>query len=282
MAVSKYQDALPLHRQEAILNRYGVEIPRNTLALWMIKVGELIQPLINLLNDKLLEYSVLQCDETRLQVLDEQGKPATSESYMWVRVGGPPTQPIKLLHYAPSRAGSVACNLLEGYQGYLQTDDYAGYNAVAAREGITQLGCWAHARRKFVEAQKANAKGKTGKADMAVNLIGKLYGIERDIQDKSPEQKYTIRQAQSVPLLQKIRQWLEIPCTPRYRRGYWARRWPTWRATGTSSPSTQKTDALRSTTTERRLPSDPLSLDGKTGSSVQASKAQKRAPISIA
>ena len=84
---------------------------------------------------------------------------------MWVRVGGPPTQPIRLFHYADSRRGDVASDLLLGYQGYLQTDDYGGYNAVTAGNQITQLGCWAHARRKFVDAQKvASNPSKANKA----------------------------------------------------------------------------------------------------------------------
>ena len=156
VVIAKYQDGLPLHRQEAVLNRSGVEIPRNTLANWMIKSGELIQPLINLLEDKLLAYPVMHCDETTLQVLKEPDKQASQKSYMWVRVGGPPAQAIRLFHYADSRRGEVASALLSGYQGYLQTDDYAGYNAACAENTITQLGCWAHARRKFIDAQKAS------------------------------------------------------------------------------------------------------------------------------
>lgn len=210
IAVAKYQDALPLYRLEAILGRSGVELPRNTLALWMIRAGELIQPLINLLNDTLLSYPILHCDETRVQVLKEDGKPATSHSYMWVRVGGPPTQPIRLFHYADSRSGAVAAELLAGYRGYLHTDDYAGYNGVAA-PGIIRLGCWAHARRKFVEAQKAAAgpKGRAGKADLAISLIGKLYAVERRIQHLDPDTRHRLRQSDSVPLLQTLRDWLD-------------------------------------------------------------------------
>ncbi len=211
VAISKYQDALPLYRQEAILNRSGIDIPRNTLANWMIKVGVLLQPLINLLEDQLLTYPVMHCDETTLQVLKEPDKSASTKSYMWVRVGGPPTQPIRLFHYAPSRSGGVASELLEGYQGYLQTDDYAGYNAACASSRITQLGCWAHVRRKFIDAQKA-ASGKkpsTGKADMAISLIGKLYGIEKKIKALDAQAKYEIRQQESVPQLAKIREWLD-------------------------------------------------------------------------
>ncbi|GAB4352135.1 MAG: IS66 family transposase [Methylohalobius crimeensis] len=211
VAVAKYQDALPLYRQEALLKRSGVELPRHTLANWMIKAGQLVQPLINLLADALPSYPVLQCDETRVQVLKEPDKPPTRHSYMWVRAGGPPTQPIRLFHYADSRRGEVAQQLLGDYQGYLQTDDYGGYHACGALQGVTHLGCWAHARRKFVDAQKASAsaKSKTGKADLAVNMIGKLYAIERRIKDLASEQRYEIRQQEAVPQLAKIRQWLD-------------------------------------------------------------------------
>ncbi len=209
IATQKYQDALPLYRQEIILSRSGIDIPRSTLANWMIKAGELIQPLINLLSEQQLNHPILHCDETTVQVLNEPGKKPESKSYMWVRVGGPPTQPIRLFHYANSRKGDVVSELLAGFSGYLQTDDYAGYNAVAAESGITQLGCWAHARRKFIEAQKANPKNKAGKADVAISHIAKLYAIEKEIKTLSDEERYLIRQQKSLPLLEKLREWLD-------------------------------------------------------------------------
>ena len=210
IAIAKYQDALPLYRQEAILGRSGIDLPRNTLALWMVKAGQLIQPLINLLQDRLLSYPVLQCDETTVQVLKEPGKDPESTSYMWVRVGGPPTQAIRLYHYADSRRGEVARQLLTGYQGYVQTDDYAGYNGACAQTGIIQLGCWAHARRKFVEAQKAAGKQKkAGKADVAVSMIAKLYAIEKRVESMAPEARHALRQQESLPQLQAIRAWLD-------------------------------------------------------------------------
>jgi hypothetical protein len=99
---------------------------------------------------------------------------------------------------------------MAGYQGYLQTDDYAGYNTVAAENRITQLGCWAHARRKFIEAQKASAKNKkAGKADMAITFIRKLYAIEKQIADQSPEEKYLARQQQAKLILEELRTWLD-------------------------------------------------------------------------
>ena len=211
IAISKYQDSVPLHRQEAGLSRSGVDIPRNTLASWMIRSGELIQPIINLFEDKLLAYPVMHCDETTVQVLNEPDKHAHQTSYMWVRAGGPTAQPIRLFHYADSRKGEVANQLFADYQGYLQTDDYAGYNAAVNQGNITQLGCWAHARRKFIDAQKviASKTKKAGKADIAINLISKLYAIEKRIRELSAEEKQTIRQQEAIPILDKLRQWLD-------------------------------------------------------------------------
>ncbi|MBA6114098.1 IS66 family transposase, partial [Pseudomonas asiatica] len=154
LLTTKYADGIPLYRFEKMLSRHGVDIPRQTLARWVIQSGEQLQPLLNLMRDKLLDYPVLHCDETRLQVLHEPGRDPSAQSWMWVQSGGPPDKPVILFDYTASRAQEVPLRLLDGYRGYLMTDDYAGYNAVAARDGIERLGCWAHARRKFVEAQK--------------------------------------------------------------------------------------------------------------------------------
>jgi transposase len=97
-----------------------------------------------------------------------------------------------LFHYADSRSGDVASHLLVGYEGYVQTDDYAWYNLACAEPAITQLGCWAHARRKFVEAQKV-AAGATGQADLAIAMIAKLYAIEKQIQHCDAQERKSIR-----------------------------------------------------------------------------------------
>jgi transposase len=211
IAVAKYQDGLPLFRLEVIFARLGIHLPRNTMANWMIKCRELLQPLYNILNDQLLESGYIHMDETPVQVLNEPDKTAESKSYMWVRKTGDPNKPIVLFDYASSRKADVAQSLLPDYQGYLQTDDYAGYNKVAQTEGVTQLGCFAHTRRKFVDAQKVapSIKGKVSKADMAVHLIAKLYAIEKEIKDKSIEERYEIRQKKSKPQLEKIKEWLD-------------------------------------------------------------------------
>ncbi|MGR9108995.1 MAG: IS66 family transposase, partial [Gammaproteobacteria bacterium] len=219
VAVAKYQDALPLYRQETILERIGVDLPRATLAHWMIRMGEAVQPLINLLRDRLLSYDLIQIDETTLQVLKEPGKPATSKSYLWAQKGGPPDSAVILFDYDPSRSQQVPLRLLEGFQGYVQTDGYEGYQAVCAMPGIVRVGCFAHARRKFDEAVKAQGKGgkaKAGKATKGLAYIQKLYRIETLIRDDSPEIRLQVRQQKAKPLLAEIRAWLDqsLPTTP--------------------------------------------------------------------
>ena len=209
LLTAKYVDGLPLYRFENVLARHGIELSRQTLARWVIQCGEQLQPLMNLLHDRLLESPVVHCDETRVQVLKEPGRDPTTQSWMWVRAGGPPEQPVVLFDYSSSRAQEIPLRLLEGYCGYLMTDDYAGYNAVAAQAGIERLACWAHARRKFVEAQKVQPKGKTGRADVALNLINKLYGIERELKDADDNQRLIGRQRHSEALLAQLKSWLD-------------------------------------------------------------------------
>ena len=206
---TKYVDGTPLYRFEKVLHRHGIDIPRQTLARWVIQCGEHLQPLLNLMRDTLLDYPVLHCDETRVQVLKEPGRDPSSQSWMWVQTGGPPDRPVVLFDYTTSRAQEIPLRLLAGYRGYLMTDDYAGYNAVAAQSGVERLACLAHARRKFIEAQKVQPKGKTGRADVALSLINKLYGIERDFKEASAEQRHQGRQQHSLPLLAQLKAWLE-------------------------------------------------------------------------
>lgn len=210
VATAKYVDALPLYRQEDILKRAGIELPRATLANWMMKLGELVLPLINLLRDSVHEYGIVQMDETTVQVLKEKNKAVSSKSYMWVQRGGPPEQPVVLFDYDASRSGTVSLRLLEGYRGYLQCDGYEGYAAIGKREGITLVGCWAHARRKFDEAIKAQGKkAKAGRATKGLAYIQKLYCIETQAKALAPEARFALRQEQAVPLLNEIRTWLD-------------------------------------------------------------------------
>jgi hypothetical protein len=156
-------------------------------------------------------------DETPVQVLKEPGKTAQSKSYLWVQRGGPPAHPIVLYHYDPGRGAEVANRLLEGFSGYLQTDGYAGYHAAVATHRLTHVGCMAHARRKFMEAVKAQGKNKKrGKAHRGLTLIQKLYRIEKQSRKLDPEKRHAERQHLARPILDEIRAWLDqvLPQVP--------------------------------------------------------------------
>ncbi len=213
IAVAKYQDGLPLHRQEHILARSGIDLSRQTLARWMIRVAELAQPVLNLLWDELLSNPLIHCDETTVQVLKEPDKPPTSHSYMWALAAGPPQRSVVLFDYHPSRSGEVPKRLLAGFSGYLMTDGYEGYNSLCAEDAVKHLCCMAHARRRFRDAQRAQPPGTTGRADVAIEYFRKLYQIERKIAAADPETRYRTRQSESVPLLRRFRAWLDAALT---------------------------------------------------------------------
>jgi transposase len=213
IAVAKYQDGLPLHRQEHILARSGIDLPGQTLARWMIRAAELAQPVVNLLRDELLSNPVIHCDETVVQVLKEPDKPPTSNSYMWALASGPPERSVVLFDYDPSRSGEVPKRLLAGFKGYLMTDGYEGYNSLSCEDGVEHLCCMVHARRRFRDAQRAQPAGITGRADIAIEYFRKLYLIERKIADADPETRYQTRQSESVTLLKKLRTWLNESLT---------------------------------------------------------------------
>jgi transposase len=213
VAVSKYTDALPLYRQQQIFTRLGVKMPRATLANWMIKVGQLVQPLINLLRDQVLDGDIIQMDETTVQVLNEPGRTATSTSYMWVQRGGPPDRPIILYDYEASRSGQVPLRLLAGFSGFLQTDGYDAYNAVVRAQELIGVGCMAHARRRFDEALKAQPKPDPESiAGQGLARIRQLYQIETRVKDATIAQRYQVRQTQSLPKLEQLRRWLDTVC----------------------------------------------------------------------
>lgn len=213
---SKYADGLPLYRLEQMFKRLGQEVSRTSMAHWIIRLDEVFQPLMNLLREEQNHATYLQADETRIQVLKEEGKTAQSDKWMWVTRGGPPGRPAVLFEYDPSRAGSVPVRLLDGFSGILQADGYSGYSQVCKQSGLTRIGCWDHARRKFIEATQAAptvAKGKSksdaSKADVALGYIGKLYAIEREQKERSDAERYQARQTRSVPLLAELKTWLE-------------------------------------------------------------------------
>jgi transposase len=217
VATSKYVDGLPLYRQEKIFARLGLDISRATLAHWMVRMGELVEPLVERMREEVRGGDLVLCDETPFQVLKEPGKAAQSSSYLWVLRGGEPAHPLLLYEYDPSRSGEVPKRLLRGFRGYLQTDGYEGYGAIGREPGVVHVGCWAHARRKFDEAlrgqrsrKSAKKTPKQSKARQALARIQELYRIERSLKDASPEVRQRERQKRSGPVMEKLRAWLDV------------------------------------------------------------------------
>jgi transposase len=214
---AKFADALPFYRQEKQFTRIGVDLPRATMANWTIQAAKKCQPLIDCLLQEIRSGPLIGMDETTVQVMKEPGRSNTSKSYMWVFRGGDPDRPVLIYQYHPTRSGDVPKNLVNGYQGYIQTDGYKAYNFLDQKEGITHLACWAHARRKFhevIKARQPTKKGKpqkTGSAEKAMSFIGKLYQLESraDKAELSFDQRYELRQAEALPVLEAFKKWLD-------------------------------------------------------------------------
>lgn len=217
VVTGKFQDALPLYRQSGIFKRYGIDLPRNTLANWMLKLSDGVQPIIDAFEREIQRAPVILMDETRVQVNKEPSKAASSQSYMWIRrAKAPPDEQAKhgkditLFHYSPSRSGQIATELLANCQGAVMTDGYAGYYAAIKTHQLQHAQCLAHARRKFIDAEKALPKGKKSPAmTELLSLIQKLYGIEKSLQGKTAEEKQSTRQEKAKPVLEKLKAKLE-------------------------------------------------------------------------
>jgi len=212
--VSKYTDHLPLYRQETILQRSGIDIPRATLCNWVIGCATLLSPLIKLMQSNIEHYDIAYADETTIQVLKEPGRKPENKSYMWCFGGGPPEQFNCIYHYQSSRSHEVPLHYLEQFKGYLHCDGYQAYDVLAAKSNLTLVGCWYHARRKFVEASKVSKK--SGLADYALKIFASLAKIEKTIKQQSAQDRFHYRQKKALPLIDKFKTWLEkqLPCVP--------------------------------------------------------------------
>jgi len=211
IACAKYVDGLPLNRQEKQFQRLGLDLPRATTANWMIKLGEAVIPIINLLNDHLLDGPLIHCDETTLQVLRSHKAPS-SDHFMWVRAGGLPERTVVLFDYAPSRSAETAQRLLVGFNGILLTDGYDAYDSVANAQSLVHAGCLIHARRYFKDVTKAQPEA-SGRAHIALEYFGKLYEIERDLRQRkvvpTANEWLEVRQQKSAPIMNEFKAWLD-------------------------------------------------------------------------
>jgi transposase len=235
--VSKFCDHLPLYRCERMLARFGVRLSRSTLCDWLAQSAALLRPLWQLLHARVLQSRVIQTDDTPVRVQAQAGA-AAHQGRLWVQRGDA-GHPGLVYLYSPNREGRWPQTFLAGYTGFVQGDAYAGYDALFATGTVVEVGCWAHARRKFFEAQKTDPEGSL----YALGVIRQLYAVEREAAQQANEQglsrpefealRLRLRQERSVPLLKSLGEWLEkqavwvLPKSPLgeaigYARNQWA------------------------------------------------------------
>jgi transposase len=235
--VSKFCDHLPLYRCERMLARFGVNLSRSTLCDWLAQSAVLLRPLWDLLHARVLQSRVVQTDDTPVRVQAQAGA-AAHQGRLWVQVGDA-GHPGLVYLYSPNHEGHWPQTFLAGFTGFVQGDAYAGYDALFESGAIVEVGCWAHARRKFFEAQKTDAEGTL----YALGVIRQLYAVEKEATEQANQQELSrpefealrlrLRQEKAVPLLKALGEWLEkqaasaLPKSPLgeavgYARNQWA------------------------------------------------------------
>ena len=201
----KYAKAVPLERLSKDFANLGAQLSAATLSNWVIEATRIyLKPIYDEMHRLLTKNAnVIHADETPVQVLHEKDRKATTQSRMWVYC----TDKIKLYEYKPTRNGQNAVDFLNGYSGYLVCDGYDGYNKL---NHVTRCGCWAHARRKFLEAiPKEEEASKTSKAKEGFERINRIYAIEGQMKALPPEERQKQRLEQIKPVLDGFYAWLE-------------------------------------------------------------------------
>lgn len=225
--VSKYGDHLPLHRLESILERHGIQLARSTLCDWAAQCAEVLRPLYDRMVQRVLQSKVIHTDDTPVNVLDRQ-RTQTRTGRFWVYLGDP-GHPFTVFTYTPSRSRDGPQEFLKNWSGYLQADAFGGYDGIYAGQAggrVTEVACWAHARRKFYEARTSDAAVST----QALAYIRLLYDVEDAAQEQFEQQRrraaeptsapdsaalpvaalrLALRQERTVPRLQQFRAWLQ-------------------------------------------------------------------------
>ena len=206
---NKFNRHMPLYRQEAMFGEANISVTRGTLSNWVIKSAHLLTPLVKLLIDEIINYDIAFADETPLQVLKEKDRLATQKSYMWLFIGGPPDKRSFVYQYHPTRSHKIPFDFFADFNGYLHADCYKAYVALGQLESILHVACWSHARRYFVDVAKISKK--EGLAHQVIQLIGKLYQLERKLKENKakPETIRSCRESEAVPVLAKIKKLLD-------------------------------------------------------------------------
>ena len=205
VAIAKYEDALPLYRQEKRWQRLGISLSRSTQCHWIKQIAQRLEPLVERMQQHLLQSAKLHTDDTPLPVL-AKGKTHTGRFWVYMNNDETLSTPCVVYEYTPSRSQSAPQAFLAGYKGYLQADAYAGYDSLYRQGDIIEVGCWAHARRKFYDISQA-VEGHT-LADDALEWIGKLYALEHQAKPLTGELRKYYRRHYAKPLLKQFRQWL--------------------------------------------------------------------------
>jgi len=207
VVVNKYGDHLPLHRQEAIFQRQGVAISRKTMCDWMRQCAELVSPLYERMKSSVLGSKVMQTDDTPVNVLDPS-LPRARLGRIWTYVGDR-DHPYTVYDYTPTRSRDGPDAFMKEFHGYLQADAYSGYDELYRdrNRNITEVACWAHARRRYFEAQSSDPMRST----VVLAYIRLLYDVEREARTigLAGETRKALRQAKSMPILQDIKAYLE-------------------------------------------------------------------------
>jgi transposase len=209
---AKFCDHLPFYRQEAGFKRIEVEISGQDMGNWTKKVTDQLAPLVDLIETAIREGPVIQMDETPVTVLKLDRTGETGQGYMWLARGGPPDRPAVRYRFAPGRGNEHAKAFLRNFSGYLQTDGYAGYDTALTGTPVRHVGCWAHVRRKFFEADKVASSHLTRDA---LGRIKKLYQLEDQCRDEAKQENLTEeaflgrRKDLLGPYLKGLRKWVD-------------------------------------------------------------------------
>jgi transposase len=201
LLTSKYADHLPLYRQQQIYRRFGLELARSTMCGWVGYAAELLSPVARAMISPIKASRKIHTDDTPLTVLDPSAAPVKSRrGYMWVYIG---EQNDVVFQYTNLRNRAGPESFLKGYRGYLQADAFSGYDRICAGGDVIEVACWAHARRKFFDAQTSYRP----EAERILELIGRLYAVEGRARDGavSPERLLAWRQKYSLRRLARLR-----------------------------------------------------------------------------
>ena len=225
VVTSKLADHLPLYRLEQIFARQQVRNNRSTLSGWMAAAARIIEPLHKLMCDRVRQSDVIHTDDTIVPV---QQPGHCRQGRLWTYIGDE-HHPYIVYDFTPTRSAQGPLAWLGTWKGFLQADAYAGYDKLYARGDVIEVACWAHARRKFFDAQESDAN----RALWMLEMIRRLYAVEESAKDRSPPEKLRLRQTQSTPILEQIRLWLiaqqaqVLPRSPiAQAMGYALNQWP--------------------------------------------------------